>query len=200
MVVTGLLDSRAARDSVGAQILYHAELRVGPATWRWDRKGWGLAPEPPGCAASAAPSAVGRTSCTQTLPALMCDPRPRQVEGPRAGEPEAPCYPDPLWLRPKLQFQTEPSSISPHLAVLWAPGELPPLLSSHREAGALPACDVSCWCTRGRGGAGGHRSQRVCTGLLPRAEGADWRGHPSGHRATGSSGGRAHRWSESALK
>lgn len=128
MVVTGLLDSRAARDSVGAQILYHAGLRGGPATWRWDLKGWGLPPEPPGRAASAAPSAVGRTSCTQTLPARMCDPRPRQVEGPGAGEPEAPCYQDPLWLRPKLQLQTEPSSISPHLAVLWAPGELPPLL------------------------------------------------------------------------
>lgn len=113
MVVTGLLDSRAAGDSLGAQILHHAGLRGGPATWQLGPQGLGAHCRAAwtGCLCS---SFSGRPYLLHTSP-----PQPevrsktQAGTGPGAGEPEAPCYQDPLWLRPKPQLQTEPSSILP---------------------------------------------------------------------------------------
>lgn len=133
----------------------------GPPHGSWDLKGSGLTPELHG-RAFAAPSAVRRSSCTGALPALVFSPSHRQVEGPGEGEPEAPCYQDPLWLRPKPQLRTEPRSVFQHLARLWALGEFPPLLRPPPGRMGLYLHVMSAAGARGRGRARGHRSQRVC--------------------------------------
>lgn len=112
MGVAGLLHCRAARDRLGAQVLYHTGLTGGPATWQRGPQGLGAHS---GAAACAAPSAVG------LAPAPELSPPDVQYRTQAAGGPEVgrrlcitrnpPCL--------------QPSSVFPHLAVHWALGEFP---------------------------------------------------------------------------
>lgn len=134
----------------------------GPPHGSWDLKGWGLTAEPPGRAASAAPSAGGRTSYTQALPTLRCDPRPRQVQDPGRESLRLRATRIPSGFGPSHSSkQSRPPSFH-HLAVLWALGEFSPLLCPQTGRLERYLHVMSAAGAPGRGRAGGHCSQRVC--------------------------------------
>lgn len=150
MVVTGLLDSRAAGDRLGVQVLYHAGLRAGPATWQWGRQG-------PGARSSSCPPELMRTG----PPRPDVPSKAQAGGGPGAGEAGAASYQDPPWLRPKPQLHAEPASIFQHLAVLWALGEFPPLLCPQARRTELYLPVMSAAGARG----GWARQERLPEGL-----------------------------------
>lgn len=96
MVVTGLLYSRAARDGLGVQVVYHAEPRGQPAIWQLRPRGLG--------AQSGAAWTCCLCSSFSFLPWLLhlSSPYPdgqhktQAGGGPRGGKLEALCYQDPF--------------------------------------------------------------------------------------------------------
>lgn len=126
-----------------------------------DLKGWGLTLELHGLTVSeASPAGLGGllhvSSPCPTVPYKMW-----AEGGPQVGEPGAPCYQDPLCLGSESRFQADPFSIFPHLAALWALGEL--LLILYPQTGRMELYPhvMSAAGARG-GGSSRHCSQRVC--------------------------------------
>lgn len=135
-----------------------------------DLEGWGLTLELRGLTVSEASPAVLGGLLPMSSPCPAVPYKMRAGRGPQMGQPGAPSYQDPLCLGSESEFQADLFSIFPHLAALWALGEL--LLFLYPQTGRMELYPhVMSAAGAGGGGRAGTAPRGFATWLLPHSEG-----------------------------